>query len=250
MWIVSTSFKRTGDIYDYPPVWIPRQPTIQNYVEVLTFPNISHAFLNSIIVAIVSTLLIILLASLAAYGFSRYLFKSKRILMMVLIGTQMIPGVTNIIPIYLIASRLGLLDSLSALCLVYAAVNLPFSVWLLKSYFDSIPMAIEEAALTDGCTRIGALFRVLIPLSWPGLAASAMFSFIASWNEFYLALVITSSIKSRTLPLALYLFQSSYDIQWNLLGAASVAATIPIVIIFLLLQDKFVSGLSMGALKE
>ncbi len=250
MWIVSTSFKKTGDVYDYPPAWIPESPTIENYVNVLTYPNITRAFLNSIIVAAISTLLIILLASLAAYGFSRYLFKGKRVLMMVLIGTQMIPGVTNIIPIYIIAERVGLLDTITALFLVYAAVNIPFSVWLLKSYFDSIPRALEEAALLDGCTNLSALFRIVIPLSLPGLAASAMFSFVACWNEFYLALVITSSIKSRTLPLALYLFQSSYDIQWNLLGAASVVATIPVIIVFLLLQDKFVSGLSKGAIKE
>lgn len=249
LWVVSTSFKEKGEVYDYPPAWIPRNPTVDNYVKIFTRLEIQQTFFNSTMVAIISTLLILALASLAAYGFSRFLFRGKQALMLAIIGTQMIPAVTNIIPIYVIANRLGLLDTLTALWLVYAAVSLPFSVWLLKSYFDSIPRDIDDAALIDGCTRLGTLFRIVLPVSWPGLVACALFSFVASWSEFYLALVLTSSIKSRTLPVALFLFQGTYDIQWNLLGAASVAAMIPVVIVFVALQNRLVSGLTAGALK-
>ncbi len=169
--------------------------------------------------------------------------------MMILLGTQMIPAVTNIIPLYVTMLRLHLLDSIIALFLVYSALNIPFSVWIIKSYFDSIPITLDEAAMIDGASRIYVIFRIIFPLSLPGIAAASLFVFIQCWNEFYLALVLTSTLKSRTIPLGLFTFQASYDIQWNLLCAASVVAMLPIIILFIILQENFVSGLTKGAFK-
>ena len=169
--------------------------------------------------------------------------------MILLLGTQMIPAVTNIIPLYITMLRLRLLDTITALFLVYTAVNIPFSVWIIKAYIDSIPDSIDEAALIDGASRLRVLFWLIIPVSLPGIAAASLFTFIACWNEFYIALVLTSTMKSKTVPLGLFTFQASYDIQWNLLSAASIVALLPIIIFFIILQDKFISGLTRGAYK-
>jgi ABC-type glycerol-3-phosphate transport system permease component len=146
--------------------------------------------------------------------------------------------------------ELGLLDTLPALMLIYAAVNIPLSVWLLKTYFDTVPLSLDEAAAMDGCSRLRILFSIIAPVSLPGLAATALFSFIACWNEFYLALVLCSSVRSSTMPIGLFMFQSSYDIKWNLLGAASIVAMLPVIVLFIAFQEQFVAGLTKGAVKE
>jgi ABC-type glycerol-3-phosphate transport system permease component len=249
LWIIITSLKRTIDIFSYPPVIIPVRPAFENYLKIFKLAEMSRTFLNSIIVATSTTVSVILLSSLAAYGFSRFRFKEKGVLMLILLGTQMIPAVTNIIPLYITMLRLHLLDSLTALLLIYAALNIPFSVWILKSYLDSIPISIDEAAMIDGANRLYIIFRIIFPLCLPGIAAASLFVFIQCWNEFYLALVLTSTLKSRTIPLGLFTFQASYDIQWNLLSAASVVAMLPIILLFIILQESFVSGLTKGAFK-
>lgn len=249
LWIGITSIKRTIDVFVYPPVIIPENPAFDNYVKIFKLAEMRKTFLNSIIVALTTTSSVILLSSLAAYSFSRFAFKGKGIIMMILLGTQMIPAVTNIIPLYITMLRLHLLDSITALFLVYSALNIPFSVWIIKSYFDSIPTSLDEAAMIDGANRIYVIFRIIFPLSLPGIAAASLFVFIQCWNEFYLALVLTSTLKSRTIPLGLFTFQASYDIQWNLLCAASVVAMLPIIILFVILQENFVSGLTKGAFK-
>lgn len=249
LWVLSTSLKSSGEIYKYPPNWIPETLKFSNYRMVFSLTDLPQYFLNSIQIAIITTVGVVLIAILAGYGFSRFLFKGKQVLMLLLIGTQMIPGVVNSIPIYLIMRELGLLDTLASLILIYAAVNIPLSVWLLKTFFDTIPLSLDEAALIDGCSHLRLLFTVLVPVSLPGIAATAIFSFIACWNEFYLALVLSSSIRSSTMPIGLFMFQSSYDIKWNLLGAASIMAMLPVIIFFVAFQDQFVSGLTKGAVK-
>ena len=250
LWIAATSIKRTVDVFVYPPVLIPKIPAFDNYLKVFGLAEMRLTFLNSIVVALSTTVSVLLLSSLAAYSFSRFSFRGKSAIMLVLIGTQMIPPVTNIIPLYVTMLRLNLLDSLTALFLVYSAFNIPFSVWIMKSYIDSIPISLDEAAMIDGANRLYVLFRIVLPLSLPGIAAAGLYVFTQCWNEFYLALVLTSTLKSRTIPLGLFTFQASYDIQWNLLCAASIVAMVPVILLFIILQDSFVSGLTRGAFKE
>jgi ABC-type glycerol-3-phosphate transport system permease component len=249
IWIGITSIKRTIDVFVYPPVVIPINPAFDNYIKIFKLADIRKTFTNSIIVSLTTTASVILLSSLAAYSFSRFAFRGKGVIMMILLGTQMIPPVTNIIPLYITMLQLHLLDSITALFLVYSALNIPFSVWIIKSYFDSIPKTLDEAAMIDGASRIYIIYRIIFPLSLPGIAAASLFVFIQCWNEFYIALVLTLTLKSRTLPLGLFAFQASYDIQWNLLCAASVVAMLPIIILFIILQESFVSGLTKGAFK-
>jgi ABC-type glycerol-3-phosphate transport system permease component len=250
LWIAVTSIKRTVDVFVYPPVLVPRVAAFDNYVKVFQLSEMTGTFFNSIVVAVTTTIAVILVTSLTAYGFSRFRFRGKGAIMLVLLGTQMIPPVTNIIPLYITMLRLNLLDSITALCLVYSALNIPFCVWILKSYFDSIPTSFDEAAMIDGANRLYVLFRILFPVSLPGIAAAGLYVFIQCWNEFYLALVLTSTLKSRTIPLGLFSFQASYDIQWNLLCAASMVAMLPVIVLFIVLQESFVSGLTKGAFKE
>ena len=250
LWVLSSSLKTLPEIYRYPPTWLPETPQFVNYLKVFTLTSLSRYFINSILVSLFTTAGVVLVAMLAGYGFSRFLFKGKQALMLILIGTQMIPGVTNSITVYLIIRELGLLDTLPALMLIYAAVNIPLSVWLLKTYFDTVPLSLDEAAAMDGCSRLRILFSIIVPVSLPGLAATALFSFIACWNEFYLALVLCSSVRSSTMPIGLFMFQSSYDIKWNLLGAASIVAMLPVIVLFIAFQEQFVAGLTKGAVKE
>lgn len=249
IWIAVTSIKNTADIFLYPPVLVPRKIALDNYLRVFDSTEIGRNLFNSVAVAVMTTLAVVVLSTLAAYGFSRSRSRSKSVLMLLLLGGQMIPAVTNIIPLYVTMLRLGLLDTLTALFLVYTAVNVPFSVWIVKAYIDTIPDSIDEAALIDGAGRFRIIFGLIVPVSLPGIAAASLFTFIACWNEFYVALVLTSTVKSKTLPLGLFNFQASYDIQWNLLSAAAVVALVPIIVMFLLLEDKFVSGLTRGAYK-
>ncbi len=248
-WIAVTSIKHTIDVFAYPPVIFPEMPAFDNYLTVFRLTEMSKTFLNSIIVTSATTLSVVLLSAIAAYSFSRFRFKGKGVLMMILLGTQMIPAVTNIVPLYITMLRLKILDSLLALFLIYSALNIPFSVWILKSYIDSIPVSIDEAAMIDGANRLYVVFKMIFPLSLPGIAAASLFVFIQCWNEFNIALVLTSTLKSRTIPLGLFTFQASYDIQWNLLSAASIVAMLPIIILFIILQKNFVSGLTKGAFK-
>ena len=249
VWILITSIKKTMDIFAYPPIIVPKEVAFENYVKVFTLTDIGKNFLNSIIVAILTTGAVILLSTLVAYGFSRFTFRQKAFIMMLLLGTQMIPAVTNIIPLYITMLKLGLLDTITALFLVYTAINIPFSVWIIKSYIDSIPDSMDEAALMDGANRFYLIFKIIVPVALPGIVAASLFTFIACWNEFYIALVLTSTVKSKTIPLGLFNFQASYDIQWNLLCAASVIAILPVMVFFIILQDKFISGLTSGAYK-
>ena len=249
LWIASTSIKNTHEVFAYPPVLIPPKPAFQNYSQVFSISEISWAFGNSIIVAAITTVAVITLSSLASYGFSRFKFRAKSFFMLLLLGTQMIPAVTNIIPLYITMLRLRLLDTILSLCLVYSAMSIPFSIWIIKSYFDSISPDIDEAARIDGASRLYIVFRKRFPISIAGIASAAVFCFTACWNEFAIALVLSSTLKSRTIPLSLFTFQGSYDIQWNLLCAASIAAMIPVVLLFIALQDRFISGLTQGAVK-
>lgn len=249
LWVISTSFKPKDEIFSYPPKLISSHPTLENYLHVLKSTPLPHYFWNSLIIAIIVTFSVLLFASLAAYGFSRETFRGKYIILMVILGTQMIPGVTNIVPLYLIMNKLKLLDKYLSLILIYSAINIPFSIWLLKGFFDSIPRSLDESALIDGCSKLGVFFKIILPLSLPGLSAVAIFTFIASWNEFVLAFVLLNSQIKYTLPLGIYTFSNTYQVSYHSISAACVIAVIPVVTLFILLQDYFVSGLTKGAIK-
>lgn len=248
-WMVSTSFKTTEETYTVPLVWIPRYPTIKNFLYVVKRAPFLTYFRNSVVVAVSTTVIAIILASLAGYSFSRFKFLGGHSLLLIFLITQMFPGALLIIPLFQIIKALKLLNTLYALILSYITFSLPLCTWLMKGFFDQIPQELEEAAMIDGCSRVSAMVRVIFPLALPGVMAASIFSFIGAWDEFIFALIFTSTDKVRTLPIGLQRFITSYEIYWNHLGAASVLTTIPVVILFLFIQRHMVKGLTAGSVK-
>ncbi len=204
---------------------------------------------NSILVAGATTLVGLAFACSAAYAFSRYDFPGRRSGIRLFLLTQMFPGVVSAVPLYVILNSLGLIDRLAGLVLVYAATSVPFSIWMLKGYFDQIPRELEEAALLDGASRWTVFTKIALPLARPGIAVTALFSFMTAWNEFALAATFLNSEASYTVPVALKSFVGAYGARWGLFAAGSVVASLPVVALFYALQRSVVQGLAPGAVK-
>lgn len=249
-WALVTSFKRPEDAVSYPPQWIPDPFTFQNYVEVLTRTQILQQILNTLIVAGVAALTVVVTSSLAGYGFSRFNFRGKNFLLLGLLACVMISGATTVIPLYLILYKLGLLNNLFGLAMVYAVEFIPICVWLMKSYIDTIPVELDEAALVDGCSRFRAFISVVFPITIPGVVCVALITFVRSAQEFIYAATFLTETNVKTSPVGLYSFFTELGVEWGQLTAASLITVLPIVLIFLILQKWFVSGLTVGAVKK
>lgn len=248
-WIATTAFKSLGEIYASPPVWVPPHPTLGNFEYVLGRGSFDLYFRNSVLVALGTTAASLGVCVLAGYGFSRFRFPGRGPALFAFLMVQMFPSVLLIIPLFQVMNALGLMDSLGALVLADTTFAIPLCTWLLKGFFDQIPPELEEAAQIDGASRLGALRRVTLPLAVPGIAAAGIFVFIASWDEFVFALTFTSSDQSRTLPIGLSRFITSYEIQWNHMAAATVLVTVPVVVLFLFVQRYLAQGMLAGATK-
>jgi ABC-type glycerol-3-phosphate transport system permease component len=249
LWALVTSLKRPEDAMAYPPRWLPDPPTLQNYVEVLTRTAVPWQVLNTIAASGLAALVVVTASSLAGYGFSRFEFRGKQFLLVSLLGCVMVSGATKVVPLYLMLHRAGLLNSLSGLGLVYAVEFLPISVWLMKSYVDTIPVELDEAAAVDGSTRLRTFARIVFPLSLPAVVAVALITFVRSAQEFIYAATFLTETGVKTSPVGLYMFFTELGVEWAHLTAASLVVVLPIVLVFLLLQRWFVSGLTMGAVR-
>lgn len=244
-----TSFKPQAYIFDIPPKLIPEEVTIGNYVEALGKDFFGIYFLNSIMVAVAAVALTLLLSSLLAYAFARLEFPAKETIFYVLLVGMMVPPVMLIIPQFLVAKSLNLLDSLVGLVAVYVAMNVSMQTFLLRGFFETIPRDLEEAALIDGASRWTIMWRIIIPLSRPGLAVVAIFTFLYAWDEFPWAHVAIRETTKRTLPIGIALFQSQHLTQWGQVFAASIVALVPVVLVFAVFQRYFVRGISTTGLK-
>lgn len=249
VWVFSTSLKPNDLAISLPPEFLPSEPTIENYVFVITEPRLVHSLINSLLVSLGSTVLSVAISALGGYSFARFKFKGKNLLLSIILGFFMIPIVINIIPLYLMLSEIGLLNSIFSLIITFQILIIPLNIFLLKNYFETIPREIEEAALVDGCSRFGILRRIILPLSTPGLAIASVLAFRFSWNEFLLPIVLANRPDSLVFQLALYQFISIYRIEWGYLTAGINIALIPIVILMLLFQKQLVHGLTASSLK-
>lgn len=247
LWTLSTSLKPVEDIATSPPSLLPATVTLEHYWDVVTDSDMPKFFINSVVFTAASIGFTLLLATPAGYAAARFRFSGKNLLLFVLLSTVMIPGMVILVPLYVLASRLALLDTYLVLVLVYTAWRVPMVLWIMKSFFESIPADIEDAARIDGCGRLQAMLRVALPLSGPGLAASATLVLIYVWNEFILALTLTT--KLRPMTVGLYLYMTGYGIEWGRLTAAVVLALLPVMLIFFFFQRQFMRGLTAGALK-
>jgi multiple sugar transport system permease protein len=249
VWVLSTSFKPNQEAISFPPKFLPDHPTLENYFFVLTDSKLVLSLINSLIVSVGSTALSVTVSALGGYAFARYDFKGKNLLMSTILALFMIPVVINIIPLYIMLANVGLLNSLVALVLTFQILIIPLNIFLLKNYFESLPKELEEAALIDGCSKLGALIRVTIPMSLPGFIIAAILSFRFSWNEFVLPVVIANKPDSMIFQVALYQFISLYRIDWGYLTAGINIAIIPVVVLMLIFQKKMIRGLTLGAVR-
>ena len=249
LWLFSLSLKDKSGIYEYPPRWFPRAPSWANYRFALTHTQVPWYLWNSTVVAVTATLVTLAASIPAAYVLSRERFRGRGALITALLALQMLSPVILLVPIYGIIERLGLIDTRSGLILVYAAMQVPFTSWVLKSFFDAVPASLFEAARLDGASRARTLSTIALPIVAPGLGAAAIFNLAAYWSEFALALVLLDSQARYTMPLGLFSFQSAYETDWQLLAAAAFLGLVPVVAAFVLLQRFFVAGLTAGAVK-
>ena len=248
-YMLVTSLKPQSFIFEMPPRLWPSQPTLNNYTVALGKDLFGLYFLNSLLVAVTTTLLTVLIASMLAYGFARLHFPGKEALFYVVLLGMMIPPVMLIIPQFIIAKSLRLLDTYQGLVLVYITMNLSMNTFLLRGYFEGIPRDLEEVALIDGASRWGTFWRVVLPLSRPGLAVVTIFTFLYSWDEFPWAHVAVKETTRRTLPIAIALFQSQHLTEWGQVFAASIVALVPVAFVFILFQRYFIRGIATTGLK-
>ncbi len=260
-WLVITSFMPEREALSVPPHWIPENPTLGNYstfyapsgtraiVGSRAAKNTLPSIWNSLLAASGTAALNIFLGTLAAYAFARLRFPGRTALMFLHLGSRMVPGIALIVPLYLMIHRLGLLDNLLALVITYLTITLPFTIWLLKSYFQSIPRDLEEAALIDGCTWPHMVVRVLLPTAAPGLVAAAMFAFMTAWNDYLFAVILTSSMAAKTAPVVVAGFATDVTTERTLMAAGGVLAVIPPLVLAFLFQRFIVQGLAAGAVK-
>ena len=247
-WIILNSFKSGAEITAYPPKFI-FQPTLKNYFSVFQDPGFQRTFLNSFIVAVSNVLLVMIVGTLSAYGFSRFEVKGKKHILFWIISTRMFPPVVASVPFFIIFKNLGMLDTRFALIIAYITFNLPFVVWMMKGFFDEVPIELEECAKVDGANTFQAFFRVALPIVAPGLAATSIFTFILSWNEFLFALILVGR-NAKTLPVHIteYL-RWGEGIFWGDISATASVMLIPVLILALSVQRHLIRGMTFGAVK-
>lgn len=248
LYMVGTSFKAHAYVLELPPSFIPSHPTLDNYRHALGSNHFARYFMNSAIVAVASTALTMLLSSSLAYAFARYEFPGRDGLFYLMLGTLMVPTLVLLIPQFVLAKDLHLLNSRQGLILVYSAAA-PFNMFLLRGFFEEIPQDLFDAAVIDGANAFRCFWDIAIPLARPALAAVAIFSFLSSWDEFTWALTSITSQKLYTLPIAIRLFQQAHGTEWGLVFAASTIAVLPTILIFVIFQRQFIKGVMGGAVK-
>ncbi len=250
-WMVITSFKGRLELTTYPPTLFPKNIILDNYRDAFSDSDIPRYMLNSVIVVGVSTLISLFFGTLAGYSLARFALTPtfKRQISFWILSTRMIPPIVTIIPIFLIYRNLQLLNTYAGMIIVYVGFTLPFTTWMMRAFVREVPVDLEEAAMVDGDTRLTALLRIVLPLTAPGLVATAIFSLILVWNEFLFALILTTTSATITLPVGISGFVSQFEVLWGQMSAVGTVAIIPILIFTLAVQRYLVRGLTLGAVK-
>lgn len=248
-WIVITAVKPRSDIYAFPVEYWPQSFSLENVITLFRVSNFGTYLTNSIIVSVAAATCVTLISLLSGYVIARFEFTAKGAVLMAFLVTQMIPGFIALGPLYQLMVNLGLVNERSGLTLVYIAMCIPFSTIMLRGFFENVPDALEEAAMIDGCSRLGALFRVLVPVMTPGIVAAFIFNFVSCWNELFLSVTLLTSDANKTVPTALNGFITSYNIDWGSMSAAAVLTIIPTMIMFAFASKYIVQGLTSGAVK-
>ncbi len=248
-WIVMTSIKDATETYSFPVSYWPKQPTIQNYIYLFKSMNFGRYLLNSLMASLSAASVALLIASLSGYVMARKSFQGKGLALFVLFFTQMIPGFMLMGSLYILIAPLRLVNSLGVIIMLYTNMMIPFAAIMMKGFFERIPPSLEDAALIDGCNQLQALFRIILPVTLPGLAATFSFAFVNCWNELFLAMMFLDREMKKTLPVGLNSFIAKADINWGAMSAGAVVALLPTILIFAFAQKYIVQGLTQGAVK-
>jgi multiple sugar transport system permease protein len=248
VYLALTSFKSPVEAIAVPPSLVPRHWTLANYQAALSTTGVIPSFINSITTALISTVLTVVLAVPAAYAITRFATRSGRVFMFATLVTRMVPPVAIGIPLVAIMTGIGLRDTPTGTALAHTAISLPLAIWLLTSFFEAIPVELEEAAMVDGASRMRILISVIVPVVSGGIAVTAIFAFLASWNEFLFSLLLTA-VRAQTTPIVIANFQTQFGLQWGSMTALAMLYTIPVVAVTFLLQKRIVGGLTLGAVK-
>jgi multiple sugar transport system permease protein len=249
LWILFTSLKTEGELMAKPITWLPHAPTMANYLRAFTDQPLLLFLFNSFMVAILSTALTLFISVLAAYALSRLQIRGRDLILSAIIAVSTFPLVTLLVPLFEIMRALGILNTWIALILPYTVLSLPVCTLILVSFFEGIPRDLENSAMIDGCTRIGALFKVVVPLSAPGVFTAGILAFVNAWDEFLLALSFNSNPQLRTLPVGITLYQGEFAFPWPVISAALVVGIVPVAILIVIFQERVVSGLTSGGIK-
>ncbi len=254
-WVVLTAFRPNIEVLARPAVWIPQQLTLNNFLGIFgLLPTqqglpVASYFVNSLVISVTSTVVAIAIGMMGGYAFARYRFRGKATLFLGFMLSRTVPGVALSLPLFILWSRLGLIDTSFGLILVYLAVNIPFTIWLTDGFFRQIPVDLSEAAQIDGCTRWQAFWRVEFPLARSGLVSAAIFAFLTSWNEYALASQLTRTTASKTMPVGLMDFTAQFTVDWTGMSAMAVLIIIPALVLTFIVQKHLIAGLTFGGVK-
>jgi multiple sugar transport system permease protein len=248
-WIVITSLKPQKDIFSFPLKYWPERFTLDNYVHIFKISKFHIYIGNSLMVAIISAMIVLVIAILSAYVLARFKFRGHKQIMLAFFATQMLPGFVALAPLYLMMSSMSLINNRFSLVLMYTVILIPFSTIMLRGFFQRIPASLEEAAMIDGCSRWSALVRIIIPVMLPGIASTFIFAFVQNWNELFLAVMFIDNDALKTLPVAMNSFIMKFDVDWGAMSAGAVLSILPTILLFAFAQKFIVEGLTQGAEK-
>jgi multiple sugar transport system permease protein len=249
VWILFTSLKTETELMQFPITYLPSAPTLANYYQAFTEQPLPRFLFNSFVVATLSTALCVFVSALAAYALTRLRVPRRNLIMAALMGVAMFPLISLMVPLFKLMRELGLLNTYLGLVLPYAVLSMPVCTLVMASFFQEIPPDLEAAAMIDGCSRVGALFKVVIPLSAPGVFTAAILAFVNAWDEFLLALTMMNRPSMRTLSVGITLYQGEYAFPWPLISAALIVAIVPISLLIAVFQERVVGGLTAGGVK-
>ena len=250
LWMLSSSFKSNTQIFELPPRLITDTFSLDAYISIFTNPETVRFFINSYVVAGAVTILTLLVAIQAAYAFSRFEFRGKRIVNVIIVSVQAVPPITLLIPYFGLMVGLGLYNTYPGLIFTYMVFTLPYAIIMMTGYFNTLPKELDEAVRVDGAGSFTALWRVLVPISIPGIVSVGIYTFMIAWNEFLFALTLTRTIDMRTVPIGIQLLMGQHSYEWNQIMAMSILGSIPVLVLFLFFQRFFISGLTAGSVKS
>ncbi|MFC4103401.1 carbohydrate ABC transporter permease [Paenibacillus xanthanilyticus] len=248
-WIVITSLKPRKEIFSLPIRYWPERLTFENYANIFKVSKFHVYIGNSLLISVIAALIVICIAILSGYVMARFQFRGHKQIMMAFFSTQMLPGFISLAPLYLLMSDLNLINNRLSLVLAYTVMLIPFSTIMLRGFFQRIPSSLEESAMIDGCSRLTALIRVIIPVMLPGIASTFIFAFVQNWNELFMAVMFIDDESLKTLPVAMNAFVMKFDVDWGSMSAGTVLSVIPTVVLFAFAQRYIVEGLTQGAEK-